>query len=124
MPAPTPGNTGPEEAQNGYRPGFAAELMLKEGLFDEFKPAAIFGLHMFPEHEVGTVAYGSGPVQAASDTWRAVIKGNGSGLYIWHVDEGVIADVIDAQAVHGALRALRRVCGLLYRRQLWGVGVG
>lgn len=52
-----------------------AELMLKDGLFDEFKPVAILGLHMFPEFEVGTVAYGAGPVQAASDSWRAVIKG-------------------------------------------------
>ena len=52
-----------------------ASLMLKEGVFDEFKPVAILGLHMFPEFEVGTVAYGAGPVQAASDTWRAVIKG-------------------------------------------------
>jgi amidohydrolase len=30
---------------------------------------------MFPEYEVGTVAFGTGSVQAASDTWRAVIKG-------------------------------------------------
>ena len=52
-----------------------AELMLQDGLFDEFKPVAILGLHMFPEFEVGTVAYGAGPVQAASDSWRAVIKG-------------------------------------------------
>jgi amidohydrolase len=65
-----PAEEGPPAGEEG-----GAALMLKEGLFDEFKPAAIFGLHMFPEHEVGTVAYGSGPVQAASDTWRAVIKG-------------------------------------------------
>lgn len=34
--------------------------------------------------------------QGEVDGVRTVIKGNGSGLYIWHVDEGVIADVIDA----------------------------
>lgn len=34
--------------------------------------------------------------QGEVDGVRTVIKGNGSGLYVWHVDEGVIADVIDA----------------------------
>ncbi len=52
-----------------------AKLMLKEGLFDEFKPVAVLGLHTFPDWEVGTVALTAGPSQAASDTWRAVIKG-------------------------------------------------
>jgi amidohydrolase len=52
-----------------------AKLMLKEGLFDEFKPAAVFGLHGFPDWEVGTVAIMAGPSQAASDTWRATIHG-------------------------------------------------
>ena len=65
-----PAEEGPPAGEEG-----GAALMLKEGVFDEFKPAAIFGLHVFPEFEVGTVAYASGPVQAASDTWRAVIHG-------------------------------------------------
>lgn len=62
-----------EGAPTGEEGG--AELMLKEGLFDEFKPVAILGLHMFPEFDVGTVAFGAGPMQAASDSWRALIKG-------------------------------------------------
>lgn len=65
-----PAEEGPPAGEEG-----GAALMLKEGLFDEFKPVAILGLHMFPEFEVGTVAYGSGPMQASSDRWRALIKG-------------------------------------------------
>lgn len=65
-----PAEEGPPAGEEG-----GAQLMLQEGVFDEFKPVAIFGLHMFPEFEVGTVAYGSGAMQAASDTWHAVIKG-------------------------------------------------
>lgn len=52
-----------------------AKLMLDEGLFDEFKPVAVLGLHTFPDWEVGMVAIKAGPSQAASDTWRATIKG-------------------------------------------------
>jgi amidohydrolase len=65
-----PAEEGPPPGEEG-----GALLMLKEGLFDEFKPAAIFGLHTFPDWEVGTVAVIGGPSQAASDTWRATIKG-------------------------------------------------
>ena len=65
-----PAEEGPPPGEEG-----GAKLMLKEGLFDEFKPVAIFGLHTFPDWEVGTVAVIGGPTQAASDTWRAKIRG-------------------------------------------------
>jgi len=66
-----------QPAEEGAPPGEegGATLMLKEGVFDEFKPTAILGLHTFPDWEVGTVAFSAGPNQAASDTWRALIKG-------------------------------------------------
>jgi amidohydrolase len=65
-----PAEEGPPPGEEG-----GAKLMLKEGLFDEFKPAVIFGLHTFPDWEVGTVALMGGASQAASDTWRATIHG-------------------------------------------------
>lgn len=65
-----PAEEGPPPGEEG-----GAKLMLAEGVFDEFKPVAILGLHTFPDWEVGTVAFSAGPNQAASDTWRAVIKG-------------------------------------------------
>jgi len=69
-----------QPAEEGAPPGEegGAKLMLKEGLFDEFKPTAIFGLHTFPDWEVGTVAVIGGPTQASSDTWRAKIRGKQS----------------------------------------------
>jgi amidohydrolase len=66
-----------QPAEEGAPPGEegGAKLMLKEGVFDEFKPVAILGLHSFPDWEVGTVALTAGPSQAASDTWTAKIIG-------------------------------------------------
>jgi len=52
-----------------------AALMMKEGVFDRWKPAAVFGLHTFSEMEVGRVGYTPGPAMAAATEWRAVVKG-------------------------------------------------
>lgn len=62
-----------EGAPNGEEGG--ADLMMKEGIFKDLRPAAIFALHSFPDWEVGEVAVTSGPVYASSDTWYATIKG-------------------------------------------------
>ncbi|RMD65034.1 MAG: amidohydrolase, partial [Planctomycetota bacterium] len=54
-----------EGAPQGEEGG--AELMLKEGLFEEFHPQAVFGLHSNPELEVGQIGYTPGPALAAVD---------------------------------------------------------
>ena len=52
-----------------------AELMLKEGLFREFKPAAVFGLHAAAGMPVGTLGYRYGATTAAADIFRITFKG-------------------------------------------------
>ncbi|MFC0676364.1 amidohydrolase [Lysobacter korlensis] len=52
-----------------------ASLMLKEGLFKDFKPDAMFGLHVFSTLPVGTVAVRGGPLMAASDKFTIKVKG-------------------------------------------------
>jgi len=94
-----PAEEGAPEGEEG-----GAELMLKEGLLDELKPAAFFALHAFPDWEVGTVALHAGPIYAASDTWRATLKGKPSHGAWPHL--GVDPVVMAAEAVQ-ALQTIR-----------------
>jgi amidohydrolase len=52
-----------------------ASLMLAEGLFKDFKPDAVFGLHVFSTVQVGQIAVRSGPEMAASDRFNITVHG-------------------------------------------------
>jgi amidohydrolase len=52
-----------------------ADLMIEEGVLEEPRPDAIFGLHAAPEWEVGQVAYRPGGLMAGSDRMRIVVHG-------------------------------------------------
>ena len=61
-----------EGAPVGERGG--AAVMLEEGVFDNPKVDAVFGLHVFP-FETGKIVYRSGGLMASRDTYRVVIRG-------------------------------------------------
>lgn len=65
-----PAEEGPPPGEEG-----GADLMLKEGVFRDVKPAAIFALHAFPDLQVGQVGYNPGPTMAAVDQFTAKVKG-------------------------------------------------
>lgn len=52
-----------------------AELMLKEGIFERYKPEAVFGLHAWSGFNAGKIGYRSGPAMASADQFEIVIKG-------------------------------------------------
>ncbi|RNF83726.1 M20 family metallopeptidase [Montanilutibacter psychrotolerans] len=52
-----------------------ASLMLDEGLFKDFKPDAMFGLHVFSTLPAGVIGVRQGPLMAASDRFSITIKG-------------------------------------------------
>ena len=52
-----------------------ASLMLKEGLFADFKPEAMFGLHVFSTLQAGVLGLREGPLMAASDSFSITVKG-------------------------------------------------
>lgn len=52
-----------------------AELMLKEGLFAEHKPDAVFGIHVWGQAPVGAIGYRKGPLMASSDRFEIRVKG-------------------------------------------------
>lgn len=52
-----------------------AKLMVAEGVLENPRPSAIFGLHTRASLDVGVIGYAPGPTLAASDVFRIVIKG-------------------------------------------------
>jgi hippurate hydrolase len=63
----------PGEERN---PG-GASIMIREGVLDNPKPQAIFGLHVHPQLEVGAVSFRSGKVMASADEFFIDVKGKG-----------------------------------------------
>lgn len=54
-----------------------ASLMIKDGVLENPKVDAIFGLHAFPSLEAGNMNFGSGPKLAAPDEFDVTIIGKG-----------------------------------------------
>jgi amidohydrolase len=52
-----------------------ASLMLKDGIFRDFKPDAMFGMHVVSTLNVGTVGVRPGPAMAGSDWFKMVVHG-------------------------------------------------
>jgi amidohydrolase len=65
-----PAEEGPPPGEEG-----GAALMLKEGLWKERKPQAVFGLHASAHDDVGSVTYCTGPALSAADDLDITIKG-------------------------------------------------
>ncbi len=54
-----------------------AQLMIAEGLLDTYKPDVIFGLHVLPQMEAGSVGFCPGMSMASSDEIYITIRGKG-----------------------------------------------
>ncbi|EKE84463.1 amidohydrolase [Idiomarina xiamenensis] len=63
-----------EEGAPGDEEG-GAELMLKEGLFEQYQPEAVFGIHVWAGLPSGVVGYRKGPLMASSDRFEITVKG-------------------------------------------------
>jgi amidohydrolase len=74
-----------------------AELMVKQGVMQNPKVDAVFGLHVFANVPTGTITYRSGPFMAAADRFDIVITGKQThGSAPWR---GVDPIVVGAQIV-------------------------
>src|SRR5690606_9910616 len=65
-----PSEEGAPEGEEG-----GASLMLEDGLFADFKPEAMFGLHVFSSVQAGRIAVRGGPLMAASDKFTIDVHG-------------------------------------------------
>ena len=87
-----------EEGPPGNEEG-GAPLMIKEGVMDNPKVDAIFGLHINSQTEIGKVKYKSGAEMASSDWFTLVVKGKQShGSAPW---SGIDPIVVSAQIIQG-----------------------
>ncbi|KAI9451712.1 hypothetical protein F5148DRAFT_986409 [Russula earlei] len=86
-----PAEEGPPANEEGGAP-----LMIKEGVMDNPKVEAVFGLHINSQTEIGTIKYKSGPTMASSDWFTIKVKGKQShGSQPWSgIDPIVVASQI------------------------------
>lgn len=70
-----------------------ASLLVKEGVFNDPKPAGILGQHVTPELAVGKLGFRPGPFMAAADELYITVKGRGGHASVRHrlVDPILIA---------------------------------
>jgi amidohydrolase len=65
-----PAEEGPPPGEDG-----GASLMLEEGLFEKYRPQAVFGLHVWAQLAADEIGYRAGPFMAASDSFNIVVAG-------------------------------------------------
>ncbi|MBL8220923.1 MAG: amidohydrolase [Bryobacterales bacterium] len=94
-----PAEEGPPEGEEGGAP-----LMVKEGVLDNPRPQAIFGLHAGVAGPVGSVGYASGPAMASGDEFTLIIRGRKSHAAWPH--QGVDSVTIASECVL-ALQSIR-----------------
>ena len=89
-----------QPAEEGAPPAEApagAELMVTQGVMQNPKVDAIFGLHVFANVPTGTITYRSGPFMAAADSFEIIVTGKQThGSAPWR---GVDPIVVGAQIV-------------------------
>ncbi len=95
-----------QPAEEGPPPGEAggAQLMVQEGVMENPRPEAVFGLHTFSEMEVGKVGYTPGPSFAAVANFEIEIQGTQAHAAQPH--QGIDPIVMAAQVVM-ALQTIR-----------------
>jgi amidohydrolase len=83
-----------------------APLMVKDGVFKDFRPDAVFGMHVVSGYAVGNIALRAGGEMASSDTFRITVHGRQShGAMPW---KGVDAIVTAAEIVTNAQTIVSR----------------
>jgi len=89
-----PAEEGPPEGEEG-----GASLMLKEGIWAGGKPEAVFGIHIGITTPGGQISTRPGPLMAAADRYKLIVKGQQShGARPW---DGVDPIVVASQIVLG-----------------------
>lgn len=73
---------------------WGAKLMLREGLFKNARPDAVFGLHVMPGR-LGQVSYRSGPTTASGDTLEITVTGKqGHGGMPWNTVDPITTSAL------------------------------
>ena len=82
-----------EEATGG------AEVMVEEGILEQFKIEEVYALHNIPGHDVGVMYTRPGPIMAGADSFNVEIRGKGGhAAYPHEVKDPIVVAVSIAQA--------------------------
>ena len=82
-----------EEATGG------AEVMVEEGILEQFEIEEVYALHNIPGHDVGVMYTRSGPIMAGADSFNVEIRGKGGhAAYPHEVKDPIVAALSIAQA--------------------------
>ena len=107
-----------ENLPNGEIGG--ARLMVDQGVMEDPKPDAVFGLHVAAGLGVGQVRYVSGPSSASSDTFRMVVTGKQThGAMPWN---GVDPIAVSAQIITAMQTLVSRETNLVEAPSVVTVG--
>ncbi|MBN2245573.1 MAG: amidohydrolase [Candidatus Aminicenantes bacterium] len=87
-----PAEEGPPAGEKG-----GASLMIEEGVLKDPPVGAIFGFHVWPPVETGTILFSPGSIMAGSDSFMIVIKGKSAHGALPH--EGIDAIDLSAQII-------------------------
>jgi amidohydrolase len=100
-----PAEEGPPAGEEGGAP-----VMVREGVMDNPKIDAIFGIHINAQTEIGKIAYKSGAFMASSDWFTIKVKGKQThGAYPWM---GVDPIVVGTQIIQGLQTIVSRQSNL------------
>jgi len=109
-----------EEGAPGTEEG-GAPLMIKEGVMDNPKVDAVFGLHINSQTEIGTIKYTSGSTMASSDWFTVKVKGKQThGSQPW---SGIDPVVVASQIINGFQTIVSRQSELTKAPVVISVGV-
>lgn len=88
-----------------------ASIMIKEGVLENPKPSAIFGLHVYPHLPTGTTGFRAGQYMASADEIYITIEGKGGHAALPHQTIDPIA--ISALVITGLQQVVSRKCNPL-----------
>ena len=110
-----PAEEGAPEGEEG-----GAELMLKEGIWADSKPEAVFGIHVGIATPGGQIAAKPGPLMAAVDSFEIIVVGEQShGAMPWN---GVDPIVVASQIVLGLQTIVSRQVDVTLAPSIVSVG--
>lgn len=92
----------PGEERN---PG-GASILIREGVLENPKPEAIFGLHVHPQMEAGKLSFRSGKVMASADEIYITVRGKGGHAAAPHLTVDTI--LVASQLVTGLQQIVSR----------------
>ena len=83
------------------------EIMIKDGLFNDFKIDEVYALHNWPELPLGKFGVSTGPMMAAVDEFDIIVKGKGGHAAI--PDLAVDPIIIASQIINAIQTIISRV---------------